>query len=65
MYYLIIQNLGIKSCIAVSGNDVYTNGMHFNCTNSQYYPGGLVFLRNISIYCTGINNAITASVYKS
>ena len=51
MYYLIVRNLGDERCIDRSEDDVYANGMSFNCTLSLDHKAD-EFLREVEIICT-------------
>jgi len=50
MYYLIVRNLGDERCIDRNSDDVYRNGMSFNCTLSLDHKKKR-FVREVEISC--------------
>ncbi len=50
MYYLIVRNLGDERCIDRNTDDVYKDGMSFNCTLSLDQRKRK-FLREVEITC--------------
>ncbi len=64
MYYLIVRNLGDERCIDRSEDDMYENGMSFNCTLSLECPAE-VFVKELQIACTeNPGERIIARVYR-
>lgn len=64
MYHLIIENLGVKRCIARSDEDIFEDGMYADCSlDLGCIPNE--YVRDISIICTGDKPfSITAGVYR-
>ena len=50
MYFLIVRNLGDERCIDRNADDVYKDGMSFNCTLSLEYIKKK-FIREVMITC--------------
>jgi|GEM_PF-1076202 hypothetical protein len=63
MYYLIIDNLGMKKCIHKSPQNIYTNNMHIGCAPSFTYSSNIQLIATITINCTGTANTIQAGVF--
>lgn len=64
MYYLIVRNLGDERCIDRNAEDVYKDGMSFNCTLSLDHVKRK-FVRELEISC--IENpaeSFPASLYR-
>lgn len=52
MYHLVIENLGVKRCIAVSEKDTFYDGMYADCSvDNGCIPRNHV--RTINVICTG------------
>ncbi|MDA3833263.1 MAG: hypothetical protein PF495_07680 [Spirochaetales bacterium] len=52
MYHLVIENFGVKRCIATREKDDFKDGMYMDCTQDL----GCIpvnFVREISISCAG------------
>ncbi|MCK5137248.1 MAG: hypothetical protein KAR19_15800 [Bacteroidales bacterium] len=63
MYYLIVRNLGVEKCIDRSEDDVYENGMSFNCIPDLEFSVKEI-VKKIEIYCTeNPGERIIARVY--
>lgn len=51
MYHLIIEELGVKRCIAKSESDTFSEGMFIDCAQDMgCIPGK--YIREINIVCT-------------
>ena len=57
MYHLIIKELGVERCLAVSEEDEFTNGMYIDCAQDHGCIPANPPLREINIICEG-NKAI-------
>ncbi|MCK4748223.1 MAG: hypothetical protein KAT15_14335 [Bacteroidales bacterium] len=50
MYYLIVRNLGAPRCIDRNKDDVYEDGMSFEC-NPQLDCSAKEFVKEVEITC--------------
>jgi len=64
MFHLIIENLGVKRCIAKSDSDNFKEGMYADCSiDNGCIPD--TYVREISIRCSGNEPVhIKAKVYR-
>mgnify|MGYP006282660737 CR=1 FL=1 len=64
MYHLVIENLGVKRCIALSEKDDFYDGMYADCSvDIGCIPGNHV--RTINVICTGKNPLkLKAGIFK-
>ncbi len=51
MYYLVVRNLGAPRCIDSNLEDIYTDGMSFDCTPDLVCTPG-EFVKEVEIRCT-------------
>lgn len=64
MYHLIIENLGVKRCIARSEKDNFKEDMYIDCLQ-DFGCIPETYIRSIRINCTGKEAlSINASIYK-
>jgi hypothetical protein len=64
MYYLIVRNLGAPRCIDRSKDDVYEDGMSFECT-PHLDCTAKEFVKEVEITCTEHpDDSIIAMVFK-
>ena len=63
MYYLIVRNLGAPRCIDRSEEDVYEDGMSFDCApHMECDPKE--FVKEVEITCAEHPDIIVAMVFK-
>ena len=64
MYYLTVRNLGVERCIHRSDEDIYAEGMSYDCSEDLGLPQGN-FLREVPIRCTELpgEGPLMARVY--
>jgi len=51
MYYLIVRNLGTPRCVDSNPEDVYEDGMSFNCTQQRECEAS-EFVKEVEITCS-------------
>ena len=51
MYCLVVKNLGVKRCVDRNEEDIYTDGMSFDCRLDLDCPGN-EFVREVEITCS-------------
>ncbi|HER07953.1 MAG TPA: hypothetical protein ENO20_03490 [Bacteroides sp.] len=50
MYYLVVKNLGVERCVDRNEEDIYQDGMCFDCRLDLHCPGTQI-VREIEITC--------------
>ena len=63
MYHLVIENLGVRRCLAVREKDDFREGMHADCSlDHGCIPA--IYVRKVTIRCVGDRHVeMVASVY--
>ncbi|MCF8224172.1 MAG: hypothetical protein K9J25_13635 [Bacteroidales bacterium] len=64
MYHLVVENLGVKRCIAISEKDDFHDGMYADCrVDNGCIPQNHV--RTINVICTGKKaGKLKAAIFK-
>jgi hypothetical protein len=64
MYFLLVKNLGVERCVDRNGEDVYHDGMSFDCRLDLECTGS-EFVREIEISCNELpDKSIRARVVR-
>jgi len=64
MYYLVVKNLGVERCVDRNEEDIYREGMCFDCRLDLPCDGG-EFVREVEITCNELpEGRIRARVYR-
>ncbi|MFO7933139.1 MAG: hypothetical protein R6U78_03560 [Bacteroidales bacterium] len=63
MYFLVVKNLGVERCVDRNEEDIYEDGMSFDCRLDLDCPGKQ-FVREVEITCNELpEEKITARVF--